>query len=62
MCSRSIVIDDSCVVEIIASQLLVVRSRKVASVRLTYEMHVFYIQQLLIVNNSQLEVAIVQAP
>ena len=45
-----------------ASQLLVVRSRKVARARLTYEMHAFYFQQLLIVANSQLKVASLRAP
>ena len=54
--------DHSCVVEIVAqvpitSQLLVVSSRKVVSVRSTYENHAFYFEQLLIVYNSQLKVA-----
>ena len=65
MCSFTY--NDICVVEIvalvaIASQLLVVRSRKFASVRSTYEMHAFNIEQLLIVDNSQLKVASLREP
>ena len=61
----TIVVDSSCVVGIaqdaIASHFLVVRSRKVARVRSTYEMHAFYFEQLLIVDNSQLKVASIRA-
>ena len=46
----------------IASQFLFVRSRKVASVLSTYEMHASYFEQLLIVDNSQLKVASLRAP
>ena len=57
---------NSCVVGIaqvvIASQLLVVRSRKVVSVRSTFEMHTFYFEQLLIVYNSQVKAASLRAP
>ena len=60
--SPPVMVDNSWVVSIIAqvaiaSQLLVVCSRKVASVRLTYEMNTLYFEQLLIVDNSQLKVA-----
>ena len=62
----TIVVDNNSVVEIaqvaIASQLLFVRSRKVASVRSTYEVHAFYFKQLLIIDNPQLEVASLRAP
>ena len=59
----TIVVDNSCVVGnivqvAIASQLLVVRSRKVANVRSTNEMHAFYFEQLLIVNSSQLKLLV----
>ena len=61
-----VVDDHSCVVRIakvaIASQLLVVRSRKVASVLSTYEMHAFYFVKLVIVGNLQLKVASLRAP
>ena len=61
----TIVVDNNCVVRIvqvaIASQLLVVHSRKVASARSTYEMHAIYFEQLLIVDNSQLKVASLRA-
>ena len=46
----------------IASQLLVVGSRKVASVRAAIEMHRFYFEQLLVVDNSQLKVASLRGP
>ena len=64
MCS---IVYNSCVVGIIAlvtiaSQLLVVRSRKVASVRSTYETLAIYFEQLLILDNSQLKVASLRAP
>ena len=62
--SPPVMVDNSPVVKIIeqvaiASQLLVVCSRKVACVRSTYEMHTFYFEQLLIiiVDSSQLKVA-----
>ena len=63
----TIVVDNSCVVGIFAqvaitSQLLVIHSRKVASVRATYEMPAFYFEQHLIADNSQLKVASLRGP